>query len=208
VAAGVAWGAVGAGFVAVILAAVLFRVDVVRLWPKTASAYAFAKMPVNPTGLTFEGVQGKPNLIHGRAALTVTGVERNIETEPRPAMPLRVILLDRSGKRLASAVSAPPTLRLAAGAGRPFSVDFLDPPADVSSALVEVDFDKPPPPPPPPPRPAAPPAATSPSPAAARNPAPAAEAVPLAPIRAQNARPLPADSPYALPPAARQQASR
>ena len=68
VAAGVAWAGLGAGFVALVLACVLFRVDVVRLWPQTASAYAFAKMPVNPTGLAFETVQGQPNLINGHAA--------------------------------------------------------------------------------------------------------------------------------------------
>ena len=36
VAAGVAWAGLGAGFVALVLAAALFRVDVVRLWPQTA----------------------------------------------------------------------------------------------------------------------------------------------------------------------------
>jgi predicted Zn finger-like uncharacterized protein len=199
VAAGVAWAGLGAGFVALVLASVLFRVDVVRLWPQTASAYAFAKMPVNPTGLAFENVQGQPNLIGGHAALSVTGVERNVETGPRLSMPLRVILYDKAGKRLTSAVSAAPSRPIAPGDSRPFAVNFIDPPTQGSSFVVAFAFDK-----------------VSPRPVAAK-PAPVADAKlnlrgptspPPPPIQAEEAKPLPATSPYALPAAATEQTIR
>ncbi len=196
VAAGVAWAGLGAGFVALVLASVLFRVDVVRLWPQAASAYAFAKMPVNPTGLAFDAVQGQPNLIGGHAALSVTGVERNVETGPRASMPLRVILYDKAGKRLTSAVSAPPSRQIGPGETRPFAVNFIDPPPEGSSFVVEFAFDKV----------AAPPGAPKPvkiatAKLALRGPA----SPPPPPIAAEEAKPLPASSPYALPASATEQ---
>lgn len=196
VAAGVVWAGLGAGFVALVLAAALFRVDVVRLWPQAASAYAFAKMPVNPTGLTLEAVQGQPNLINGHAALSVTAVERNVETAPRASMPLRVILYDKAGKRLISAVSAPPVRPIAPGDARPFAVNFIDPPAEGASFVVEFAFDKMAP------QTGAPkPAQLATAKLALRGPA----SPPAPSIQPEDAKPLPATSPYALPPSASEQ---
>jgi predicted Zn finger-like uncharacterized protein len=198
VAAGVVWAGIGAGFVALVLAAVLLRVDVVRLWPQTASAYAFAKMPVNPTGLSLEAVQGQPNLIGGHAALSVTGVQRNVETRTRASMPLRVILYDKGGKRLTSIAYVPPVTQIAPGETRPFAVNFIDPPTEGSSFVVEFAFDKA----------VAMPGAPAPAKAgpkmataklALRGPAA------LPPIAAPEAKPLPPTSPYALPSSASEQ---
>jgi len=214
VVAGVGWAALGAGFIALVLGAVLFRVDVVRLWPQTASAYAFARMPVNPTGLAIETVQGQTNLINGHAALSVTGVERNVETGPRLSMPLRVILYDKGGKRLVSAVNAPPQRLITPGETRPFVVNFIDPPQDGASFVAEFAFDKVAPRPAPAPQPAH---KTAPSQRlASRGSTPSLAAKPVQPaapspapvIHAKEAKALSADSPYALPPAASVQAIR
>jgi predicted Zn finger-like uncharacterized protein len=205
VAAGVAWAGLGAGFVALVLAAALFRVDIVRLWPQTAGAYAFAKMPVNPTGLSIETVQGQPNLINGHAALSVTAVERNVETLPRTSMPLRVILYDKAGKRLTSAVAAPPIRQIAPGDTRPFAINFIDPPAEGSSFVVEFAFDKVPP--------AHPPTRTAPMPVklalrgSARAPSAVMTSPAPTPAAPQEAKPLPSNSPYALPASASTEAS-
>jgi predicted Zn finger-like uncharacterized protein len=193
VAAGVAWAGLGAGFVALVLACILFRVDVVRLWPQTASAYAFARMPVNPTGLAFENVQGQPNLIGGHAAFSVTGMERNVETGPRTSMPLRVILYDKAGKRLTSAVSAPAPRQIGPGDSRPFAVNFIDPPTQGSSFVVEFAFDK---------VAAQPNVRLAPKMAAAKLALRGPTSPPPPPIQAEEAKPLPASSPYALPVAA------
>jgi predicted Zn finger-like uncharacterized protein len=199
VAVGVAWAGLGAGFVALMLGAVLFRVDVVRLWPQAAGAYAFARMPVNPTGLAIEGVQGQPNLIAGHAALSVTAVERNVETEPRASMPLRVVLYDKGGKRLTSMVAAPPPRLVAPGDARPFAVNFIDPPAESASVVVEFAFDKASPP-----KAAAQPAASATAQSAGRLPLRGPMPPPAPTIQAKTAQPLPASSPYALPAAAAQ----
>ncbi len=209
-AVGAVWAVLGAGFCILALGAVIFRTDVVRILPATAGAYAFARMPVNPAGLAIEAVQGGPGLQDGRAALTVKGVERNVETHPRDAAPLRISLLDKGGHKLASQVAgAPAGGAIQPGETRPFSLSFLEPPMQAAAFQVEFAFDamKPPakpqrraaapsPPPvvPPPPSPALPSRMLK-----LRGAAPAAV---VAPIQARDAAPLPANSPYALPAAA------
>jgi predicted Zn finger-like uncharacterized protein len=201
-AVGAVWAVLGAGFCLVMLCAVVFRADVVRLVPGTAGAYAFARMPVNPTGLAIEAVQGGPGLQDGRAALKVSGVVRNVETAPRDAAPLRVSLLDKSNHRLISQVVSPAAGPIQPGEIRPFTSAFLDPPMQAASFQVEFAFDAMKRPKDAASRPPTPAASQSPSnslklrgtvPAAAE-PAPAADA--------KEAAPLPPTSPYALPPAA------
>jgi len=208
VAVGVVWAGLGAAFVALVFSAALFRVDIVRLWPQAAGAYAFARMPVNPTGLALETVQGQPNLLNGQAALSVTAVERNVETSPRPSMPLRVILYDKAGKRLTSAVAAPPVRLIAPGDTRPFAVNFIDPPVEGSTFVVEFAFDKVAPKPRPPV--AAKPSGRVAGQLAMRGPVAAPAMAPslMAAAAPQTAKPLPADSPYALPAAANADAAR
>ncbi len=206
-AVGAVWAVLGAGFCILALGAVLFRTDVVRLLPATAGAYAFVRMPVNPTGLAIDAVQGGPGLKDGRAALTVKGVERNVETHPREAAPLRISLLDKGGHKLASQVAgAPAGGAIQPGETRPFSLSFLDPPMQAAAFQVEFAFDAMKPPA----RPMRRPAARTASPTVPAKPPPvlpstslmlrgAAPAPAVAPIQAKDAAPLPAGSPYALP---------
>ena len=197
-AVGAVWAVLGAGFLIVALGAAIFRTDVVRILPATAGAYAFVRMPVNPTGLAIEAVQGGPGLQDGRAALTVKGVERNVETHPRESAPLRISLLDKGGHKLASQVQGPPAGGLIQpGETRPFSLSFLDPPMQAAAFQVEFAFDAMTPPAKPAPRPAAPMSPALPSATLKLRGATPAPVVP--PIQARDAAPLPANSPYALP---------
>src|SRR5271167_381923 len=76
-------GAIWAGAVVILAAlagaALMFRADVVRLWPPTASTYAAIGLPVNPVGLVIEQVRAEPSLQEGHATLAVSGVIRNID---------------------------------------------------------------------------------------------------------------------------------
>lgn len=207
-AVGAVWAVLGVGFCIVMLGAVVFRTDVVRLVPATAGAYAFARMPVNPTGLAIEAVQGGPGLKDGRAALNVSGVERNVETHPREAQPLRISLIDKAGKKLASQIANPPPGAIQPGETRPFTLSFFDPPLQAASFQVEFAFDLIKPAPKAVVRKPAAPAAPAPPPpsvamklrGAAPAPIPAGPAPAAGPPK--DAAPLPASSPYALPPAA------
>ena len=199
-AVGAVWAVLGAGFCVLALSAVIFRADVVRLMPATAGAYAFARMPVNPTGLAIEAVQGGPGLQDGRAALKVSGVERNVETGPRDAAPLRVSVLDKANHKLVSQVVTPPAGAIQPGETRAFTSAFLDPPLNASSFQVEFAFDAMKPKP-------HPKAMVRPPPAAAAPVRPSTalklrDAAPAPLIDAREVAPLPASSPFALPPAA------
>ena len=93
-------------------------------------------------------------------------------------------------------MSAPPSRPIPPGETRPFGVNFIDPPADGSSFVVEFAFDKIAAP-----RGAPKPVKIATAKLALRGPA----SPPPPPIEAENAKPLPATSPYALPASATEQ---
>jgi hypothetical protein len=174
-------------------AAFLFRVDIVRIWPRTASAYASLRVPVNPLGLEFEDVAASPTLKDGHAALIVTGKIRNTKDQAVESPPLRIELLDKAGKRIAAKFADPENAVIPPGETRHFSVSLLDPPLAAQDAEVGFALDR----------------------KVARKAAPArpaaqdvnlrgpVEAAPVAPSPSAaplDARPLPPDSPHAIAP--------
>jgi predicted Zn finger-like uncharacterized protein len=191
---GVVWAGLVAGFIFLIGMAIFMRQDIATLWPRTAGAYAMAGLPVNLVGLTIEGQHAQPALKDGHAVLTVSGALRNVRDRAVVAPPLRISLLDSSGKPVAVKIADPDGAQIPPGEARHFLVDVVDPPA--SAANVDITFvlgaaKKP--------KPATPPADRT---AAAVTLRPAADAPPAAlpsgPV--QNATPLPQSSPYALHP--------
>jgi len=206
--AGMVWGAMSAGLALLLLAAVVFRVQVVQLWPRTAGAYAAVRLTVNPLGVAPDNVQAAPGLENGRAALIVTGAERNIDSRPRGPVPLRISLYDKAGARLLSRVVDLPGSPLGGGESRTFRISFLDPP--IAAAQIGVDFVSPSP------APASAPATRSPRLRGvlqqSTTPRLRGEITPVgslagvyAPLPPVAARPISDSSPYALPTAARAQ---
>ena len=191
--AGAAWAVLSAVFAAVAVAAVLFRVDVVRAFPRANAAYAAMRMPVNPTGLALEGVTGGQALQNGRQVLLVTGALRDVEAAPRSPAPLMVSVFDKAGRRRASQRVIPAAGPIAPGETRPFRAVFYDPP--VSAAEFGVDFAWDAPRHVPPKAPARTTAALNT--AALAGPPPLEAVAPRGPVA--DASPLPASSPYALP---------
>ena len=140
---GAVWAGMGAAFALMVTTAMVFRIDIVRLWPRAASAYAAIGLPVNRVGLTIENVRARPGLQDGRAALVVSGVLRNIRARPVAAPPLLITLLDKDGKRLQSVSAAPGDGALAAGQTRSFAVSMLDPPDAAKDLEVVFVLDQP-----------------------------------------------------------------
>lgn len=196
VAQGVVWAGLTVAFAGVALAAVLFRTDVVRAFPRANAAYAAVRMPVNPTGLALEGVQGGPGLQEGRQVLAVTGALRNVETAGRAPAALRVSIFDKAGRRAASQILRPPGGEIRPGESRTFRAVFFDPPLNAAEFGVDFAWDAPAAPRPSPTR-AAPHATPSAAPVHAAAPAPVVAEAPHGAVA--EAKPLPADSPYALP---------
>jgi predicted Zn finger-like uncharacterized protein len=137
-ATGIVWAGMAAALVLMIALAIIFRVDVVRLWPRTASAYAGVGLPVNSLGLVIEGVRFEPSLQEGHAALSVSGMIRNIENEPVVTPPLRISLLNAEGKAVATKIARPADARIPPGETRHFAIALLDPPATAKE--LEVAF--------------------------------------------------------------------
>lgn len=216
-AAGVVWALLAASFAVVLVGAVLFREKVVRLFPSVAGAYAAVNLPVNPAGLSLENIGKSFGLSGGRETLVISGLERNIETDPMPPATIKVSLFDKEERKLGEKLALVTGPNLAPGETRAFSVTVIDPPLNLDHFVVAFHFD--------PrhremkvkpaaagpnlvPRPPAPtggalltPSGRAPDPAMSGNAlslrgAVAVDPRPSTPVPAQ---PLPSDSPYALP---------
>lgn len=136
--AALVWAGLAVFLAGILGAAVFYRVEVVRLAPRLASAYAAAGLPVNTVGLVIEQLRAEPSLQDGHAALTVTGVLRNVAGRDVAAPPLRVSLINPTGKRVAGKIAAPADPRVPAGQSRHFAVALIDPPSTAKD--LEVGF--------------------------------------------------------------------
>lgn len=98
---GAGWLGVAACFTVLIAAAVVFRVDVVDVWPRTAGAYAAVGLEVNPHGVEIENLAARfdTTTSAGTVAptLIVSGALRNITGEDRAVPPLEAVAYDAAG---------------------------------------------------------------------------------------------------------------
>ena len=112
----------------------MVSVAIVAFAPRTAGVYAALKLPVNPTGLALDAVQGQPGLLNGHAVLSVTGLERNVEARPRPASSLRVSLYDKAGRPAAVQLVRLDPAPIPPGETRPFHAVFAEPPLSATDS--------------------------------------------------------------------------
>jgi len=141
-ATGAVWAGMGVMAVVLLGALYFFRIDVVRIWPKSASAYAAMRVPVNPLGLAFEDLSSRPALKDGHAALILTGKIRNTRDKPVESPPLRIELFDKAGKRIAVQNADPENPLIPPGEARHFPVSLLDPPLAAEDAQVGFALDR------------------------------------------------------------------
>ena len=132
--AGVVWGVTAALLAGLFVLAVVFRNDVARVWPKTASLYAAMGMRVNVVGLAIENQTAVRADELGRPTIRVTGAVRNITDGAVQPPPLRVDLVDKADEPLVSRTLDLGGSALAPGRARPFAVTFEDPPASTDGA--------------------------------------------------------------------------
>ena len=141
-AAGAVWGLLGAACVAGLGAAAVFRADVVRAWPQTASVYATVGLPVNVTGLVIEDAHVDQRFVEGRPSLVVRGAIRNVRGSPAETPPLKVTLMNAKGKAVKTEIARAGEAVIPAGATRYFVVDVSDPPSSVTQAEVRFLLDR------------------------------------------------------------------
>ncbi len=127
---GIIWAGMAAVMAVLVIGALIFRIDIVRIMPGTAGAYAAVGLPVNTVGLVIDGgsIKAQPLMKEGHAAVTVTGAIRNITEHAVVAPALRVELLNGEGKRVSGQLAAAHDAKIPPGEVRHFSVTFLDPP--------------------------------------------------------------------------------
>lgn len=135
---GAVWAGLGAAFALVLAAAVVFRIDVVRVWPRSASAYAAVGLPVNAVGLTIEDAHALPSLQDGHPALLVSGILRNVRPKAVVSPPLSVVLRDKDNQPLLTRVFSPGDPEIPPGQTRTFAISLVDPP--MGAANVDIDF--------------------------------------------------------------------
>lgn len=138
-AAAFAWAAGAVAVAAVVASAVLFRTQIVRLWPTSQAAYARFGLPVENLGLVIEAVRVEPTFQGGRPVLSLTGSIRNLKDRAVTAPPLRINLLNREGKPIAAKLARPLDAQIPPRAQRYFAIAIADPPANAHD--LEVRFE-------------------------------------------------------------------
>lgn len=134
---GVVWAGMAAAMAVMVVGALIFRIDVVRLWPTTAGAYASVGLPVNTVGLVIENIKAEPSLEDGHAAVTITGIMRNITEHAVIAPPLRVELRNATDKRVAGRIAAAADPKIPPSEVRHFSITILDPPRTAKDLVID-----------------------------------------------------------------------
>jgi predicted Zn finger-like uncharacterized protein len=135
---GIVWAAMTGMLVVIGAGAYFGRETVVSIWPRTASVYAAVNAPVNRVGLEIEDIRAEPALQDGHAALSVSGVIRNVRAETVTAPPLQISLLNDKDKRVMAKIASAADPKIPAGETRHFAVVLVDPPR--TAATVEVGF--------------------------------------------------------------------
>lgn len=134
---GVVWAGMAAAMASMVVGALIFRIDMVRLWPATAGAYASVGLPVNTVGLVIENIKAEPSLEDGHAAVTITGVMRNITDHAVIAPPLRVELRNAKDKRVAGRIAAAADPKIPPSEIRHFAITILDPPRTAKDLVID-----------------------------------------------------------------------
>lgn len=133
------WAGVAGLAVALIAGVVVFREQVVRLWPASSAAYAGLGFQVGGEGLVLEQVRVQPAFLAGRPVLSISGAIHNVRNVPVEAPSVRLTLLNRAGQPVAAKIARPDDATIPARARKQFTVTMLDPPATARD--LEVRFD-------------------------------------------------------------------
>jgi predicted Zn finger-like uncharacterized protein len=135
-AAGGAWGGFLAACLLLAACSWIFRVDIVTLWPRAASAYAAVGAEVTPDGLTVSELHSRRETDHGVPLLVVEGEIHNFDRRSREIPGLRAVLRDAHGEAVLEWPVNLPHDAVRAGREQAFRTVVSDPPP--SAVEVEV----------------------------------------------------------------------
>src|SRR5581483_9969402 len=121
---------------AVLLAALNWRVAMVRHFPQTASLFSMLGMPVNLRGLSFMDVKSRGEFVDGAMVLVIEGTIVNLTPRPLEVPRLRFGLRNGAGHEVYAWTSLPSKTTLGSGDGLAFRTRLASPPADGRDVIV------------------------------------------------------------------------
>jgi hypothetical protein len=121
---------------AILGAALHWRVPMVRHFPQAASLYRAVGMPVNLRGLIFENVKTTSEIVDGVAVLVVEGTIVNLTHKTHEVPRLRFVLRNGAGVEVYAWTALPSKTQLAPGHEIPFRSRLASPPADGRDVIV------------------------------------------------------------------------
>lgn len=117
-------------------ALVIWRTNVVRAVPQTASLYAAIGLPVNLRGLEFTNVTVTRDQHEGVAVLIVEGLILSVAKTPVEVPRLRLAVRDENGVEIYTWTALPTRSILGAGEQLPFRTRLASPPAEGREVIV------------------------------------------------------------------------
>jgi predicted Zn finger-like uncharacterized protein len=121
---------------AVLMALVIWRADVVRVMPQTASLYAAIGMPVNLRGLAIEDVQASKEVQDGIAVLVIEGHIANKTRMMLEVPRLRLALRNGAGIEVYNWTALPSRPVLGPYEDQPFRTRLASPPGEGKDVQV------------------------------------------------------------------------
>jgi predicted Zn finger-like uncharacterized protein len=97
VAAALPWGIAACLALGVVTTAIAYRTDIVRAWPKSASAFAAIGKPANLYGIDIRGVHVRAGVDVKGPRVVVAGVLASVSRKAEPVAYLKVKLVDSKG---------------------------------------------------------------------------------------------------------------
>jgi len=137
-AASMAWFISGILFAGLLASALIFRNEVVRMWPEAAKAYKALGLDVNRFGLDFNTIEPTRTFDGTTPVLTVTGTVVNISSLEQPGSDVRISLRDENGLEVGVLRAPMSAESLVPGAEASFEARMENPP--VAAFDLELSF--------------------------------------------------------------------
>ena len=125
-----AWFTTAALFVGVMGALVIWRNNVVQVWPEAAHAYKAVGLEVNRFGLDFASIDASRTFDGTMPILTITGTVTNVSRIPQPGSHVRIGLRDEVGVEVASLIAPMDRAEIAPGDVATFETRLENPPIE------------------------------------------------------------------------------
>ncbi len=124
----VTWLVVGAFFGSMLAGMMVFRNNVVEIWPQSAATFKALGLEVNRFGLEFLDTEAERYFDGTTPILEISGQVENVTTQARRAPMVRVLLLDEGGAMIGESFAPITPARIPSGQTARFTTRVENPP--------------------------------------------------------------------------------